>query len=80
MQAPAAESALRLRGRFCCNFGKKISTVRIHCLISKTDAKRLFKSSLDPRIIFLLPSKDQNGGSIKNGAGRRCSFRLIFAG
>src|SRR5215472_5536462 len=22
--------------RFCCNFGKKISTMRIHCLIFKT--------------------------------------------
>jgi hypothetical protein len=44
------------------------------------DAQRLFKSFLTPRTIFLLPSKDQNGGSVKDGAGRRLSQHLIFAG
>jgi hypothetical protein len=33
-----------------------------------------------PRTIFLLASKDQIGRSIKDGAGRRCGFRVIFAG
>jgi hypothetical protein len=33
-----------------------------------------------PHHFSLLPSKDQNGGSIKNGAARRPGFRMIFAG
>jgi len=42
--------------------------------------KLIVKHALAPRTIFLPASKDQDGGSIKDGAGRRRGFRLIFAG
>jgi len=53
---------------------------RVGCLTLCKSVASTTSSWRAPHTIFLLPSKDQNGGSLKDGAGRRLGLRTIFAG